>query len=61
MLYGSCFTKLADPLQPMQSNIESRLLTGLITLAFATSVAGLVASVILSRRVLGTGAQPQPM
>jgi hypothetical protein len=51
-LYGSFFSKVLDPSRPVHSNIDFRLLTGLIGLAFAISLAGLVASVILSRRAL---------
>lgn len=48
MLYGSFFGKLIDLSSPASSNIEIRLLTGLIGLAFVSSLLGLFASVGLS-------------
>jgi hypothetical protein len=48
MLYGSFFGKLVDLSDPASSNIEIRVLTGLIGLAFASSLIGLVASVRLA-------------
>lgn len=44
MLYGSFFGKLIDLSRPASSNIEIRVLTGLIGLAFVSSLVGLVAS-----------------
>ena len=52
MLYGSFVVKLADPSLPVQSNIGIGLLTTLIGLAFAVSLAGLVASIVLARSAL---------
>lgn len=52
MLYGSFFGKLIDLSNPAESNIEIRLLTGLIGLAFAASLVGLVASIQLAGRFL---------
>jgi hypothetical protein len=51
-LYGSFFSKVVDPASPMHSNIAVGLLTTLIGVAFAVSIAGTVASVALSRRAL---------
>lgn len=48
MLYGSFFAKLVDLSNPASSNIEIRLLTGLIGLAFASSLVGLIASIRMS-------------
>jgi hypothetical protein len=48
MLYGSFFGKLVEPTDPVSSNIEIRLLTVLIGLAFASSLAGLVACIRLA-------------
>ena len=45
MLYGSFFGKLVDLSSPASSNIGIELLTGLIGLAFVSSLVGLVASV----------------
>ena len=45
MLYGSFFGKLVDLSSPASSNIEIRLLTALIGLAFVSSLVGVVASV----------------
>jgi hypothetical protein len=45
MLYGSFFGKLIDLSDPAESNIEIRLLTGLIGLAFVSSLLGLIASI----------------
>ncbi len=50
MLYGSFFGKLIDLSNPASSNIEIRLLTGLIGLAFASSLIGLIASIRMSNR-----------
>jgi hypothetical protein len=50
MLYGSFFGKLIDLASPASSNIEIRFLTGLIGLAFVSSLVGLIASVRLSSR-----------
>jgi hypothetical protein len=50
MLYGSFFGKLVDLSSPASSNIEIRLLTALIRLAFLSSVIGLVATVRLAAR-----------
>jgi hypothetical protein len=52
MLYGSFFGKLVDLSNPASSNIEIRLLTGLIGLAFASSLIGLIASVRMSGRAM---------
>ena len=48
MLYGSFFGKLVDLSNPVSSNIEVRVLTALIGLAFVSSLIGLVASVRLA-------------
>lgn len=45
MLYGSFFGKLVDLSDPAESNIEIRLLTGLIGAAFVSSLIGLIAGV----------------
>lgn len=50
MLYGSFFGKLVDLSNPASSNIEIRLLTALIGLAFLSSIVGVVASVRLASR-----------
>lgn len=56
MLYGSFFGKLVDLSDPASSNIEIRVLTGLIGLAFTSALIGLVASIRLaSRRGTHTG------
>lgn len=52
MLYGSFFGKLVDLSRPVSSNIEIRLLTALIGLAFLSSLIGLIASIHLSSRGL---------
>jgi hypothetical protein len=54
-LYGSFFGKLVDLSNPAASNIEIRLLTCLIGVAFVTSLVGLVASVRLARRAVQEG------
>jgi hypothetical protein len=51
MLYGSFFDKLLDLSKPASSNIEIRLLTVLIGLAFAASLVGLMRSIRLAERV----------
>ena len=48
MLYGSFFGKLIDLSDPAESNIEIRLLTSLIGLAFVSSLVGLFASIRLA-------------
>jgi hypothetical protein len=48
MLYGSFFGKLIDLSNPVATNIEIRLLTALIGLAFVSSLVGLIASVRMS-------------
>lgn len=50
MLYGSFFGKLVDLSNPASSNIEIRLLTGLIGVAFLSALIGLVASIYLASR-----------
>jgi len=50
MLYGSFFGKLVDLSNPASSNIEIRLLTALIGLAFFSSLIGLAASIRLASR-----------
>lgn len=55
MLYGSFFGKLVDLSNPASSNIEVHVLTGLIGMAFAASLAGLVASIRLAGRFLAEG------
>lgn len=50
MLYGSFFGKLVDLSSPVSSNIEVRVLTVLIGLAFASSLIGLAASIRLAAR-----------
>ncbi len=52
MLYGSFFGKLFDPSRPLMSNIDSRLLTALIGLAFTGSLVGLAASLRMANRLL---------
>ena len=47
MLYGSFFGKIVDPSSSNPGNWDMGILTGLIGLAFATSVAGLVATIVL--------------
>jgi hypothetical protein len=59
-LYGSFFGKLVDLSNPAASNIEIRVLTGLIGVAFVASLVGLVASIRLARRaVQGSSADVQ--
>jgi hypothetical protein len=48
MLYGSFFGKLLGPVRSFDSNLADGLLTFLIGLAFASAVAGLVASLLLA-------------
>ena len=55
MLYGSFFDKLVDLSNPASSNIEIHFLTGLIGLAFVSSLVGLIASVRLSSRAQSGG------
>jgi hypothetical protein len=50
MLYGSFFGKLVDLSNPASSNIEIRLLTALIGVAFLSALMGLVASIYLASR-----------
>ncbi|MEZ5553819.1 MAG: hypothetical protein R3E82_23285 [Pseudomonadales bacterium] len=45
MLYGSFFGKLVDLSNPASSNIEIKLLTTLIGVAFVSSLLGLFASI----------------
>lgn len=47
MLYGSFFGKLIEPTSSNPGNFEIGLLTGLIGLAWAVSVIGVIASVML--------------
>ena len=47
MLYGSFFGKLFDPAGANPGNFSLGILTALIGLAFAISIAGLVASIVL--------------
>lgn len=47
MLYGSFFGKLFDPASTDPGNFSLGILTALIGLAFAISIAGLVASIVL--------------
>lgn len=47
MLYGSFFNKVFDPATATPGNISLPLLTGVIGVAFAVSVAGLIASILL--------------
>lgn len=51
MLYGSFFNKLFDLSNPASSNINIRLLTALIGLAFVSSILGLFASIRASSSV----------
>jgi hypothetical protein len=51
MLYGSFFSKLVDLSNPASSNIEIRLLTALIGLAFISSVIGIYGSIRASSSV----------
>ena len=48
MLYGSFFGKLIDLASPASSNIEIKLLTTLIGMAFVSSLLGLIASIYLA-------------
>lgn len=48
MLYGSFFGKLIDLSNPASSNIEVRVLTALIGLAFAAALIGLVGTLRLA-------------
>jgi hypothetical protein len=52
MLYGSFFGKLTDLSNPASSNIEIRLLTALIGLAFLASILGIVGSIRASSSIL---------
>lgn len=52
MLYGSFFSKLADLSKPVSSNIEIRLLTALIGLAFTSSIIGIFGSIRASNNVV---------
>lgn len=47
MLYGSFFGKLFVPQDADPGNFDLGLLTGLIGLAFAVAVAGMVASIVI--------------
>ena len=47
MLYGSFFGKVFDPANATPGNFDLGTLTALLGLAFALSVAGLVASILL--------------
>ncbi|MBE9190786.1 hypothetical protein IQ230_10545 [Gloeocapsopsis crepidinum LEGE 06123] len=51
MLYGSFFEKLVDLSKPASSNIEIRLLTALIGLAFTSSMLGIFGSIRASSSV----------
>lgn len=51
MLYGSFFEKLVDLSKPASSNIEIRLLTALIGLAFTSSILGIFGSIRASSSV----------
>ena len=55
MLYGSFFGKLIDLSSPASSNIEIRLLTGLIGLAFVSSLIGLVGAIRVASRDRAAG------
>ena len=50
MLYGSFFGKLIDLTGPASSNIEIKLLTTLIGMAFVSSLLGLLASIHLANK-----------
>ena len=50
MLYGSFFGKLVDLSSPADSNIEIRLLTALIGVAFVSALVGLITSIRLATR-----------
>jgi hypothetical protein len=54
MLYPSFFGKLVEPSEPASSNIEIHWLTGLIGLAFLSSLIGLVATVRMSGALVGS-------
>lgn len=59
MLYGSFFGKLfAEPSAEFRSNIPDGLLTGLIGLAFATSLFGMIATIALREPPPSSGAAP---
>ena len=59
-LYGSFFGKLVDLSRPADSNIEIRVLTCLIGVAFVASLVGVVASIRLARQaVQGSSAEVQ--
>lgn len=47
MLYGSFFGKLIEPSSSNSGNFDIGLLTFLVGLAFATSVLGMIASILL--------------
>ena len=47
MLYGSFFGKLFDPANATPGNFSLGLLTALVGVAFAISIAGLIASILL--------------
>ncbi|NNC73866.1 MAG: hypothetical protein HKN78_13455 [Sphingomonadaceae bacterium] len=49
MLYGSFFGKVFAPETTNAGNFDLGLLTVLVGLAFATAVAGMIASIILAR------------
>lgn len=51
-LYGSFCGKLVNLSNPADSNIEIRVLTGLIGVAFGASLVGVVASVRLARQAV---------
>lgn len=47
MLYGSFFGKVFDPASSNPGNFSLGLLTALVGIAFAISIAGLIASIVL--------------
>ncbi|WGM40484.1 hypothetical protein [Caulobacter sp. NIBR1757] len=47
MIYGSFFGKLIEPSSSNPGNFDMGLLTGLLGLAFFTSVAGMIAAILL--------------
>ena len=47
MLYGSFFGKVFDPASTNSGNFSLGLLTALVGVAFAISIAGLIASILL--------------
>ena len=47
MLYGSFFGKVFDPANATPGNFSLGLLTALVGVAFAISIAGLIASILL--------------